>query len=358
MKKSIFFTILSMVILGSFGCTNSNSDTNVPDDPDAYSSADLVGSWYRTYTNSSDAVCVEVWYFGENKIGGFADTNESNPIDFTFNWSINGDILTISNSGGTIEMQIARLTSNELTLILDNQRYNYIRYNPEENDNPETPVDPNDYAPSDVTNYKFTFTWALTHHVYFTSNYSVNSSISYYNAYPRQTITSGTYTKTANNKATMTLEYDNKSSRTFYLTFTSPTSGTLRTDGDLTDTKFSCEYMGSGETASAPSSIAYKKFSTGTYSWSDWFQFGTDYGTSVEITNYSGSVTYQTIYATYSRNSSTTATLVIYSKLGSYASLIAYTYDLSFLTSTSGTYTMRSNNSFDTSTHTGEFTLE
>lgn len=535
MKKSILFAILGMALLGSLGCTNSKNA------PEAFSSADLIGYWYRTYTNSSNAACVEMWNFEADKTGAFADTNESNPIDFSFNWSISGDMLTIFNSGGTIEMQIARLTSNELTLIVDNQRHNYIRYNPEEDDitnsyfkvnniarflsqtdkdeiicitgtvtvtyqnglylyvkdnsgsllvygsinkeykngdqikgicgryysyyglpemkveestfggiykgnapvSPEvlnslsmndlskyvklenvqfstdvnfnssqrtsgtltngtvvhnyflisancsaskrynitgvvnlfkdavelypisieeyssTPDDSNDYAPSDVTNYKFTFTWAMTHYVYFTSNYSVNSSISYYNAYPRQTITSGTYTKTAKNKATITLEYDNNPPGTFYLTFTSPTSGTLRrTDGDLTDAKFSCEYLGSGETATAPSSIAYKKFATGSYSWSDWFQFGADYGTSIEITNYSGSLTYQTIYATYSKNSSTTATLVIYSKLGSYASLIAKTYNLSFITSTSGTYTMRSNNSFDTSTHTGDFTLE
>lgn len=532
MKKSIFFAILGMALLGIVGCTKSKNA------PDAFSSADLIGYWYRTYTNNSNAVCVEMWNFDENKTGAFADTNESNPIDFSFNWSISGDMLTISNSGGTIEMQIARLTSNELTLIVDNQRYNYIRYNPEEDDDitnsyfkvnniaqflsqtdkdeiicitgtvtvtyqnglylyvkdnsgsllvygsinkeykngdqikgicgryysyyglpemkveestfggiykgnapvsPEvvsslsmndlnkyvkfenvqftadenfnssqktsstltngillhnyflisancsgskrynitgvvnlfkdavelypisieeyssTPDDSNDYAPSDVTNYKFTFTWAMTHYVYFTSNYSVNSSISYYNAYPRQTITSGIYTKTGNNKATMTLEYDNKTTRTFYITFTSPTSGTLRTDGDIIDAKFTCEYMGAGETASAPSSITYKKFSTGSFTW---YQFGGYNGSYVTVTSSSSSSTSIDYYATYTKISSTSATLVLYSDFGSYTTPIAYTYNLSFLTSTSGTYVMRSSSSFDTSTHTGEFTLE
>ena len=218
-----------------------------------------------------------------------------------------------------------------------------------------TTDDPNDYAPSDVTNYKFTFTWAMTHYVYFTSNYSVNSSISYYNAYPRQTITSGTYTKTGNNKATMTLEYDNKTTRTFYITFTSYTSGTLRTDGDLIDTHFSCEYLGSGETASAPSSITYKKFSTGSFTW---YQFGGYNGSYVTVTSSSSSSTSIDYYATYTKISSTSATLVLYSDFGSYTTPIAHTYNLSFITSTSGTYTMRSSSSFDTSTHTGDFTLE
>ena len=128
MKKSIFFAILGMVLLCSLGCTNSKNA------PDAFSSADLIGYWYRTYANSSNAACVEMWNFEADKTGAFADTNESNPIEFSFTWSISGDMLTISNSGGTIEMQIVRLTSNELTLIVDNQRYNYIRYNPEEDD--------------------------------------------------------------------------------------------------------------------------------------------------------------------------------------------------------------------------------
>ena len=533
MKKSIFFAILGMVLLGSLGCTNSKNA------PEAFSSADLIGYWYRTYANSSNAACVEMWNFEADKTGAFADSNESNPIDFSFNWSISGDMLTISNSGGTIEMQIARLTSNELTLIVDNQRYNYIRYNPEEDDitnsyfkvnniaqflsqtdkdeiicitgtvtvtyqnglylyvkdnsgsllvygsinkeykngdqikgicgryysyyglpemkveestfggiykgnapvSPEvvsslsindlnkyvkfenvqftadvnfnssqktsgtltngillhnnflisancsgskrynitgvvnlfkdavelypisieeyssTPDDSNDYAPSDVTNYKFIFAYAMTHHVYFTSNYSVNSSISYYNAYPRQTITSGIYTKTGNNKATMTLEYDNNPPGTFYLTFTSPTSGTLRrTDGDLIDTKFSCEYLGNSTNASAPYSIEYKKFTTGKSSLSNWWQFGQENGGIVSITNSSNS--YPVEYATYSRNSSTSATLIIYHRISSSAPLSSYQYTLTFYSSTSGSYSRSFSNSFYSSTTSGEFTLE
>lgn len=530
MKKSILFAILGMALLGSLGCTNSKNA------PEAFSSADLIGYWYRTYTNSSNAACVEMWNFEADKTGAFADTNESNPIDFSFNWSISGDMLTISNSGGTIEMQIARLTSNELTLIVDNQRHNYIRYNPEEDDitnsyfkvnniaqflsqtdkdeiicitgtvtvtyqnglylyvkdnsgsllvygsinkeykngdqikgicgryysyyglpemkveestfggiykgnapvSPDvvsslsmndlskyvkfenaqftadvnfnslqktsgtltngillhnnflisancsaskrynitgvvnlfkdavelypisieeycsTPDDSNDYAPSDVTNYKFLLGTYALNRIYFTSNYSVNSSVSYLSSYPNITIIGGTYTKTGKNTSTITLEYDGMSSQTFYLTFTSPTSGTSSREGDLLTEKFSCEYLGASETTAAPSSVAYKKFTIG--SGYTWFQFGADDGSTIAIT--SASKTYYTLYATYTKTGSTTATLVIYHRIASSASLLADTYRLSFITSTKGTYTRTSNNSFDTSTTYGDFTLE
>lgn len=217
------------------------------------------------------------------------------------------------------------------------------------------------YAPSNVTNFKFSFAAPTSTDIYFTSNTSVNSSLSGISHYPSDyTITSGSYTKTSNNKATITFQYNmsgNYLTRTYYLTFTSATSGKIMSaDGLSTKYNFTCEYLGSGTSVSAPSSISYLKFTVG----STWYKFGSCNGARYEVTSSSKSSSY-TLSASYTRYSNTSATLLIYSTLGgsgSYSSTTTYTYRLTFLTSTSGTYSRTSDNRFDTSTETGTFKLE
>ena len=357
MKKLTFFILLSAVLLMITGCSLFKNE------PNEVNASDLIGTWYRTYSNDSGAQCLETWIFKSDNSGEFSDNNKSKPIHFTFDWTLNNKKLSISNTGGSFDMKIEKLNADELNLILDNQRYSYTHTKPAnaggdeqqsgDEDDPST-----NYAPSNVKNYEFTFTTSFVHYIYFTSNSSINTSNSYISHYPdNYKITSASYTKTSNNKATITYSYSKDGqarTETVYLTFTSASSGKLKTTDGILDYNFSCKYLGSGENISAPSSIAYKKFTVG-YGYT-WYQFGADNGYRISIT--SASKTYETQYATYSKNTSTTATLKIHENFSSYTSLITTTYNLTFMTATSGTYSRTSTSSYDNKTTTGNFTLE
>ena len=213
------------------------------------------------------------------------------------------------------------------------------------------------YAPSNVKDYKFVFTTSFTTYIYFTSNSTVNTTNSYISKYSSNPkITSATYSKTSNNKATIVYRYTEDSqtkTETVYLTFTSYSGGKLKTSSNVLEFNFTCTYLGTDDSYEAPSSVAYKKFTVG-YGYT-WYQFGSQSGTRVNIT--SADHTYETQYATYSKLGTTTARLIIYENFSSYTSTISTTYSLSFLTSTSGTYTRTSSSSYASSS-SGTFTLQ
>jgi len=358
--KALLLSLLSLVMLGLASCSLDGLNR-----PNAFSSSALVGYWARTYTSNGESNS-EMWKFNADMTGVYANSDESDPSSlFSFNWSLNGDELVISNTGGTVRMQIASLTSNALTLILNNQRYNYTRYNPDDDnsgsgnggsdDNTST-----NYAPSSFTNYKFyCSTYATSYTLYFTSNSGVNTSTSYIGGLSGQyKVTSASYTKTSNNKATITVTYSTGSTTKtdkLYLTFSSTGGGTMEYENDVMTYNFTCQYMGSSSSTEAPSSVAYKKFSLSKYTW---YQFGSSSGSSVTVTSWSSS-TADKVTATYNKTGSTTATLVIRHIMGSgsYSNTTTYTYKLTFASSSSGTYYRTSDNRY-VEDSTGSFTLE
>ena len=213
------------------------------------------------------------------------------------------------------------------------------------------------YAPSNVKDYKFVFTTSFTTYIYFTSNSTVNTTNSYISKYPSNPkITSATYTKTSNNKATIVYRYTEDSqtkTETVYLTFTSYSGGKLKTSSNVLEFNFTCTYLGTDDSYEAPSSVAYKKFTVG-YGYT-WYQFGSQSGSSVTVSSSSESSSIK-VSATYSKSSSTAATLTIIKRYDS-STVFRDTYSLSFLTSTSGTYTRTSSSSYASST-SGSFTLQ
>ena len=213
------------------------------------------------------------------------------------------------------------------------------------------------YAPSNVKDYKFVFTTSFTTYIYFTSNSTVNTTNSYISKYPSNPkITSATYTKTSNNKATIVYRYTEDSqtkTETVYLTFTSYSGGKLKTSSNVLEFNFTCTNLGTDDSYEAPSSVAYKKFTV--RSGYTWFQFGAQSGSSVTVSSSSESSSIK-VSATYSKSSSTAATLTIIKRYDS-STVFRDTYSLSFLTSTSGTYTCTPGSSYASSS-SGNFTLQ
>jgi len=187
----------------------------------------------------------------------------------------------------------------------------------------------------------------------------VNTSTSYIGGLSGQyKVTSASYTKTSNNKATITVTYSTGSTTKtdkLYLTFSSTGGGTMEYENDVMTYNFTCQYMGSSSSTEAPSSVAYKKFSLSKYTW---YQFGSSSGSSVTVTSWSSS-TADKVTATYNKTGSTTATLVIRHIMGSgsYSNTTTYTYKLTFASSSSGTYYRTSDNRY-VEDSTGSFTLE
>ena len=366
--KALLLSLLLLVILGHTSCSLDSFNR-----PNAFSSSALVGYWARTYTSNGESFS-EMWKFNADKTGVYANSDESDPASlFSFNWSLSGDELVISNTGGTVRMQITNLTSDALTLVLNNQRYNYTRYVPDDSgsgggdsggdsgggsgsgDNTST-----NYAPSSMTNYKFySHAYSTSYTLYFTSNYGVNGSTSYISGLSGQyKVSSVSYSKTSNNKATITVSYSTGSTTKtdkLYLTFTSYGGGTMQYENDVMTYNFTCQYVGSSSSVEAPSSVAYKKFSLSKYTW---YQFGSASGSSVTVTS-SSNTTADRITATYNKTGSTTGTLIIRHTMGSgsLSSTSTYTYKLTFATSSSGTYYRTSDNRF-VEDSTGSFTLE
>lgn len=358
--KALLLSLLLLVILGHTGCSLDSINR-----PNAFSSSALVGYWARTYTSNGESFS-EMWKFNADKTGVYANSDESDPASlFSFNWSLGGDELVISNTGGTVRMQITNLTSDALTLVLNNQRYNYTRYVPDDSgsgggdsgggsgsgDNTST-----NYAPSSMTNYKFyCSTYATSYTLYFTSNYGVNSSTSYISGLSGQyKVSSVSYSKTSNNKATITVSYSTGSTTKtdkLYLTFTSYGGGTMQYENDVMTYNFTCEYI-DVSSVEAPSSLAYKKFVVGRWTW---YQFGAANGSSLTVTSSSESSDTK-VTASYNKTGSTTGTLVI-RHVRTYGST-TYTYKLTFTSSSSeGNYALTSTNSYMPSA-SGTFTLE
>ena len=267
-----------------------------------------------------------------------------------------GELKLAYNDDSTETLKISDQTSSSFTLMVGQTVFYMTRYSgsDETDSGSSTTVD---YAPSNVSEKHIHIGLrAYSLDLYFDTNTSIDMTYSKMTTF---TLHSASYSKTGANSATVTYRWTGTTgtfTSTVDLTFTSETGGTAKSDG--ISGAFTIEDFSRSSSAEAPTDIAYKTLHV-PHGTDIWYKFGSQSGYKVAITSHSSIVSYSTLYATYLRTSSTSATLTIHKNISSYTTESQDIYMLDFYTSTSGKYKFTSNHgSYGSSSWTGDFTLE
>ena len=366
--KSMCVVLCSMMFFGLAACggdSNSDGDGNgVTPPPSAnYSLENLIGVWNGISSNSTFKLAFGIYGNNTFQFSLFRYNSSSSNYESimqeqgTYVFDTNTGELKLTYSDNSTEiLKVSNQTYSSFTLTVGETTFYMTRYTDSGGDSGGgTTVD---YAPSNVSDKHIHVglrTYSLD--LYFDSNTSVNMT------YSKMTspfnLVRASYSKSGTNTATISYTWDGTTgtvTSTVELTFTSETGGTAK--GDVMSGTFTIENFARSSDVEAPINIANKTLHV-PHGTDTWFKFGSQNGTRVNITDYSSVISYQTIYATYIRTSSTSATLTIHMNFSSYTTEKQETYTLDFYTNTSGKYSFHSNNgSYGSSSWTGDFTLE
>lgn len=368
--KSMFVMLFGMMMalsLAACGGGDSNGGDGgdgVPTPPSAsYSLENLVGVWSGVSSNSSFKLAFTIYENNRfqynllqyNSSSGTYQTILQASGSYYFDTNT-GELKLAYNDDSTETLKVSDQTYSSFTLTVGQTVFYMTRYSG--SDDTGGSVTTTDYAPSNVSEKHIHIgLHAYSLDLYFDTNYSLD--MTYSRMTTPFTLVSASYSKTGTNSATVTYTWSGTTgtfTSTVDLTFTSETGGTAK--GDAVSGTFTIEDFSRSSSAEAPTSIAYKTLHV-PHGTDTWFKFGSQTGTRVAITSYSSSISYSTIYATYVRSSSTSATITIHKNISSYTSESQDKYILDFYTSTSGKYKFTSNHgSFGSSSWTGDFTLE
>lgn len=376
MRKRKCLDLSSIVICFLF-CqlcvTACGGDSDGDDGGNVENLGDIEGSWELYMTNNVNERIALTLVFEPGGNGNLttyvADGNvyvRDASVDFTYKYNRSNGILMVYDGYETLEWRVMKVTSDKLTISMFNQMLTYGRLSgsgPGGNDDDDNPgvVPETNYALGSVADYEFTlYKFGQSNlKLYFISNYSINADYSWCSwSVP----VSATYEKTSGSAAVINYEYkDNAYGKTGYsqyaLVFTSETGGTVYYEGGVNGT-FVCKKNNKDTNVSAPYTVGGMTF-TAKYGSNKWYRFGQQISNHVTVADYSkGGLTYDDIYATYNRLGDNKAELVIYTKLGSYASWEKKKYTLDFYTSTTGRFSYYHSNKFNTTSYSGEFTLQ
>lgn len=379
MRKRKYLDLLGIVICFLF-CqlclTSCGGDSDGDGDENSGGNVenlgDIEGSWELYMTNNRYEDVALTLVFESNGIGNFTTyVKEGNvyvrdaSADFTYKYNRSNGILMVNDGYETLEWRVMKVTYDKLTISMFNQMLTYSRVSGSGsggNNNDDSGVVPEtNYAIDNVTDYEFTlYKYGQSYlNLYFTSNYSINAD---YSKSTWSTPVSATYEKTSGSAAIINYGYKgNTSGRTEYsqyvLVFTSETEGTVYYEGGVNGT-FVCKKNNKDTNVSAPYTVGGMTF-TAKYGSNKWYRFGQQVSNHVTVSDYSkDGLTYDDIYATYNRLGDKKAELVIYTKLGSYANWEESKYTLDFYTSTTGRFNYYHSNKFNTTSYSGEFTLQ
>lgn len=379
MKKRKYFDLFRIVVCFFF-CQLCLTSCGGDGDGDGEGAVDnfgsIEGSWvvYMTDTNNGQrALTLE---FSSDRTGNITSYAASGntyvrdmSVDFIYKYNRSDGRLEVDDGYETQEWRVMKVTSDKLTINMFNQMLTYTRLdgsdpdeNPDDDDPVVTPDEPEtNYALDNVADYEFTmYEFREYTKLYFTSNYSINVG---YSKSSWSVPVSATYEKLSENAAIINYEYEGTSyggnkNMQFTLIFTSENAGKVLYKSGIEGT-FVCKKNDRDANVSAPYYIGGMKF-TAKYGGDTWYRFGEQTSNNVKVTDYSkrGILTYSDIYATYNRTGDKSAELIVYTKLGSYASWEENKYTLEFYTNTTGRFSFYHSNRFNTSSYSGEFTLQ
>lgn len=384
--KQLTFLLTALICMASFvSCgSDDNEKANPETTPNNQTSA-IEGEWvyYETQGNNQGAIYVEFYNgtgyiatYNYNQYSGQYTVNSE--IDFNYTYDSRQGVINIvyPSSNKTDTWTVNNVNSNQITLTLFGVSATFMRMtdNDDDDDNGNSGgnsgYNTRSYAPDDASGYHITAitdfsNYSTTLDLYFNSNYSV-SSASYFSTFA---LVSASYEKTGSNTAKITYTYSSSSgtnSTTLQLNFTSENGGTTKFSNGK-EGRFTIAKESSYVVASAPESIAYKKFTIVIANvLEEWYQFGSQTGSSVKITSFDpglgSSSSYSIVRCTYNKMGNKNAELVIETRFMSSSSTTIDTYSLTFRDSRSGTYSCYStspgNRFAEDKTTTGNFTLE
>ena len=366
--KSMLFVLFSMTIaLGVMSCgggDSSGGDSGTSAPPSSmYNPSELVGTWsgfssdlafkLTIAINSNNSFQFSLYrYNGSN---GMFETilQESGAYVFDTN---TGELKLTYTDNTTETLKVSNQTNSSYTLMVGQTEFHMTRSSDSGGTGGGGGLT-TDYAPSNVYEKHIHIgLHAYSLDLYFDTNTSLDMTYSKMTTF---SLLSASYSKKGTNSATVTYTWRGTTgvvTSTVDLTFTSATGGTAK--GDAVSGSFTIEDFSRSASAQAPTSIAYKTLHV-PYATDTWYKFGSQSGSRVAITSHSSSISYSTLYATYTRSSSTSATITIHKNISSYTTESQDVYVLDFYTSTSGKYKFTSNHgSFGSSSWTGDFTLE
>lgn len=285
-------------------------------------------------------------------------------VDFVYEYDAATGTLRVYDGAETITWTVKSVTSNQLVIFMFDQMLTYnkgVDGDLEDGSGSEDSGEPvtNNYAISDVSDYEFTFYkyGSYVCKLYFTSNYAINAS--YSSGYLSEQPYSANYEKQSGEVSVVNYgykdSYGNIKWTQMVLVFESPTSGKVMYEGGINGT-FVCKKVEKEVNASAPYYIGGMKF-TAKYGGNKWYSFGEQTGNYVKITSHNETLSYDDVYAIYNRQGDKRAVLTIYKKFSGGSSQ-EHEYTLEFNTNTSGRFTYYHSNIFNTTTYSGEFTLE
>ena len=375
---AVLFCFATFISCGSEG--NDNTERDNPENGSGNVSQSIDGEWaYYEQQGNTMQGAVYLKFEGGNGIIATYDYNSYSEeftvnayTEFTYNYYANLKEINVvySPSGSTDKWTILDLSANSITLNMYNTNITFQKLNNNQGGSNGGSGNSISYAPDDASGYHITaitdFTnYSTTLDLYFNSNYSV-SSASYYSTFA---LISASYEKTGSNTAKITYTYSTSSgtnSTTLQLNFTSENGGTTKYSNGK-EGRFTIAKESSYVVASAPESIAYKKFTIVIANvLEEWYQFGSQTGSSVRVTSFDpglgSSSSYSIVRCTYNKMGTKNAELVIETRFMSSSSTTISTYSLTFRDSRSGTYSCYStspgNRFAEDKTTTGNFTLE
>ena len=359
----MLFGIMMATGLAACGGGDSNGGDGVTAPPSAsYNSANLIGVWSGVSSNSSFKLAFTIYENNRlqynllqyNSSSGTYQSILQASGSYYFDTNT-GELKLAYNDDSTETLKVSDQTYSSFTLTVSQTVFYMTRYSG--SDDTGGSVTTTDYAPSNVSEKHIHIgLHAYSLDLYFDTNTSINMTYSKMTTF---TLHSASYSKTGANAATVTYRWTGTTgtfTSTVDLTFTSETGGTAKGDG--ISGAFTIEDFSRSSSAEAPTDIAYKTLHV-PHGTDTWYKFGSQSGYKVAITSHSSIVSYSTLYATYLRTSSTSATLTIHKNISSYTTESQDIYMLDFYTSTSGKYKFTSNHgSYGSSSWTGDFTLE
>lgn len=350
-KKYFGIALMAMcVMMLSYSCS-SDDDDNVVNNPTVSQQDFLQGKWL----GENGGIYLYMAFSGSNITAViYTATQKNNPLYGTFYFDQANSVINVKWSNGnqeTFPVTIASTNSSYFLLSVGKKVYTMRRQSNDFNVNQGDTTSGTDYAPQKLKNCLVKINgYPIYYNLYFDSYGDITKSSRSYAG----DIQGGTYYKTEKNKGkvSITIKMGSQTyNHSYIMTFTSSKAGTIKIDN--IDGTFTIEDYDND--ISAHTNLLGLSFMIG----SEGFYFK-DYSNGLYICEGIKQVlSYYSIKAKYSRYSDTSARITIISRLDKkYGDERTVFYDLTFTSSTGGTYIRTDNNAFSAGTAKGKFTLK
>lgn len=348
-KQYLGIVFMAMcVMMLSYSCSSDDDD----DRPTISYYDFLQGNWLGENNN----IYVYMTFSGNNITATVYNNSKSTTLNgnFTFDQTRSVLVAKWNNSSTTEEFPVSinYTKTSYFFLTIGKVMYTMKRQSNGSNGYPSgDTTSETDYAPTIMKNCMVKVSASTMYYYLYFDSYGdiTKSSRSYVGE-----ITGGSYTKIGKNKGELKFFVKAGAStitHSYIMTFTSSSGGNVKITDSRNGTFAIEEY---DDDISAPTNLLGLSFKTGSGSWG--YYFKSHYNGQYSCDPIGGD--YYSITAKYDRYSDTSARLTVVHQYKENSGKQTYYYDLTFTSSTGGTYIRTDNNQFSAGTAKGTFTLE